>query len=474
VTVTDMRATNDAPSVPFRVSGSVSSGTILQPLNASMIAIAIVAMATHFGTSAGISWVISALYIATAVTAPMGGRLGALFGARRVYLVGLVLVGIGSIVGSLAPDVGWLIAAYILLGVGMATHFPNAMTMIRGYAERYCRQPRTALMTLVICSQAVAALGPTVGGLLVGTFGWQSILWINLPVVVLSAIAVTRIADVGFVGGTSASGRQMLNSLDIVGITLFLALITTTMLFLLSLGGEPVWWLIPVWAVALALFVVRERRAGEPFIDVRALSRNRALSATLARTLLTYTSFYCVFFGIPQWLQYARGMSATQAGLTMLPVAAVAICSTIVASWTYRRFGARRTLVVGTCALLVGGLLLASVERSTAPIIVLLLVAAVLGIPQGFNNIGNQNLINSVTSVAEVGTAIGMYRTVQNIGANLSAVVLQVTAGHVIGDEGIHRTGWFIAAAGVILLVEVLLSRNIVSRSVSALPVEVT
>jgi len=463
-TVADTGLAQKSPSVPFRVSGSVATGSILQPLNSSMIAVAIVGIAAQFGSSSGITWVISGLYIATAVTAPMAGKLGALLGARKVYLGGLALVALGSIAGLLAPSVGWLIFSRILVGIGTATQYPNAMTMIRGYAERHGAQPRTAITTLAICSQAVVALGPTLGGLLVGAFGWQSIMWINLPIVAFSAVAVTKFAKVGFVGGISVSGRQLLHALDVAGVVLFLGLVSSTMLFLLSLTTDPVWWLIPVWVLVLALFVQWERRADEPFIDVRALARNRALSATLARTLLTYTAFYCVFFGIPQWLQYSRGMSATEAGLTMLPVAVVGIGSTLFASRTYRRYGVRRTLTVGTCALLVGGLLLASVESSTAPIVVLLLVAAVLGIPNGFNNIGNQNLISSVTSVEEVGTAIGMYRTVQYIGANLSAVVLQTTAGHVIGDDGLHRTGWFIAVAGVLLLIGVLMSRNMGDR----------
>jgi predicted MFS family arabinose efflux permease len=194
------------------------------------------------------------------------------------------------------------------------------------------------------------------------------------------------------------------------------------------------------------------------------MTRNGALSTTLGRTLLTYTSFYCVYFGIPQWLQYSRGMDPIEAGLTMLPVAVVGVFATMAGSWTYCRYGARRTLIVGTSTLLVGGVLLACVERSTSPLLVLLLVAAALGIPNGFNNIGNQNLINSVTSVEEVGTAIGMYRTFVYVGANMSVVVLQVCAGGVIDDAGLHRIGWFIAASGGLLFIGVLLSRTITRR----------
>jgi MFS family permease len=465
VTVTDAQ---DRP-VPFQVSGAVATATVLQPLNSSMIAVAIVGIAAQFGSSSGISWVISGMYIATAVTAPMAGRLGALFGARRVYLAGLALVAIGSISGMFAPDVGWLVGAYVVLGIGISAHMPNAMTMVRSYADHYRLQPRTAIMILVLCSQSFAALGPTLGGLLVGTFGWESILWVNLPLVVLSAVAVMR-ADVGFAGGEPNPGRQLLYTLDLPGIALFVLLVTSTMLFLLSLGHDPGWWMLPVWAAVLGLFVARERRAPEPFIDVRALARNHALSATLCRTLLTYTTFYSIYFGIPQWLQYVRGMTAIEAGLTMLPVALVGMISTMVGSRTYRLFGARRTLIIGTCALLVGGVLLAVVERSTAPLVVLLLVAAVLGIPNGFNNIGNQNLINSVTSVAEVGTAIGMYRTVQFMGANLAIAALQLTAGPIISDDGLHRTGWFIAASAAALLAGVLCSRSMAPRAPARIP----
>jgi MFS family permease len=177
-----------------------------------------------------------------------------------------------------------------------------------------------------------------------------------------------------------------------------------------------------------------------------------------------YVAFYCVLFGLPQWLQYAHGMTAAQTGLKMLPLAAVSLVSSILASRTIQRFGARPTLAIGMSAIIASELLLALVERSGVPVIVLLIVAGVLGIPTGFNNIGNQNLINSVTSVDEVGMAIGMYRTVQFVGANLAAVVLQKTAGHVINDNELHDTGWVIVVLGVTLLLGVLNSRHLSSK----------
>ncbi|MET0797505.1 MAG: MFS transporter, partial [Rhodococcus sp. (in: high G+C Gram-positive bacteria)] len=187
-------------------------------------------------------------------------------------------------------------------------------------------------------------------------------------------------------------------------------------------------------------------------------------SMTLGRTLLTYTAFYCIFFGLPQWLQVARGMSPISAGLFMLPVAAIGIFATMSASKVYGKFGARITLLIGTAALAVGGILIAFVESSSTPLVALLLIAAILGIPNGFNNMGNQNLINSVTTSADVGTAIGLYRTIQYIGANLAAVVIELTMRGTIDDAGLHRTGGTIAVIGIALLVGVVFSRTLRSR----------
>ncbi len=445
--------------IPVRVSGPLASGSILQPINSSMIAIAVVAIAAEFGSSAGVSWIISAMYITTAVCAPMAGRLGAIFGARRVFMAGLVFVAAGSVVGMLAPNLGVLIGAYVLIGTGIAVHTPNAMTMLRAYADRYDRHPRTAIALLVMCGQSTAALGPTIGGLLVGTFGWHSILWVNLPVVAICAVWVMR-ADVGFAGGSSDSLRTSLRGLDFGGIILFVVALTTAMLFLISLRATPYYWAAPIAIIAGVLFVIHERGTVEPFLDVRALVNNAALSATLGRALLTYVCFYCVFFGIPQWLQTVRGMTPIEAGLTMLPVAGVGVLATSIGSRTYRRYGVRTTLAIGTTALVVGGILIASVERSTAPVVVLLIVAAVMGIPNGFNNIGNQNLINTVTTVDDVGASIGMYRTMAFIGANLAVVVTTTIAGSAIDDVGMKHIGWFITAVGVLLLVGVLRSKH--------------
>lgn len=444
---------------------------MLQPLNSSMIAVAIVAIAQHFGSLDGIAWIISGLYIATAVVSPAAGRLGALFGPRRMYLVGLAIIGAGSILGALAPTIGWLIAARILQGVGTAMQYPTAMMIIRNVADRTGGTVRSALAVLTICAQSMVALGPTVGGLLTGLFGWQSIMWVNLPMIAITAIWVLRVAppDDGPAASEErgwAKAREILIKLDPPGTLLFLGVIASTMLFLLSLAKDPVWLLTPVIVVFAGLFWWRESTAREPFIDVNTIMRNQPLMMTLGRSMATYTAFYLVFFGFPQWLQVSRGLSASAAGALMLPIAIVSIGSTFVANKMYGERGPRRTLFVGTVGLVIGGVMIVTLLDDQVSLVMMVLIACVLGIPNSFNNMGNQNIINAVTTRTEIGIGLGMYRTVQYIAANIAAVIIELAWADGINDDGLRRTGLVITGLGAALLVGVICSRFLRSQRV--------
>ena len=457
--------------VPLRLSLGLGSGTMLQPLNSSMIAVAIIAIADQFGSIDGTAWIISGLYIATAVVSPAAGRLGVLFGPRRMYLAGLAIIAVGSVLGALAPTIGWLIAARVLQGIGTASQYPTAMMIIRNVVDRSAGNVRTALAVLTVCAQSMAAVGPTVGGLLTGVFGWQSIMWVNLPMVAITAVWVLRVAPADDGGAASAElgwakVRDIVGKLDLPGTGLFLGLISTTMLFLLSLAGNPQWWVIPVVAALAALFWWREFRAADPFIDVRTIMSNRPLTMTLGRSMVTYTAFYLVFFGLPQWLQVGRGLSAGGAGAVMLPIFVISIGATFAASRMYGERGPRRTLFVGTAGLVLGGLLITTVIDQDVSIIVIVLIACVLGVPNSFNNMGNQNIVNAVTTKDQVGIGLGMYRTVQYIAANIAAVIIELAWADGINDDGLHRTGLVITGLGAALLLGVICSRSLRSQRV--------
>ncbi|WP_454162325.1 MFS transporter [Gordonia iterans] len=450
-------------SVPFSVVGGAATGTVLQPLNATMISIGTVAISVHFASGESTSWVISAMYIATAVCAPMAGRFGAVFGARRVFVAGLALTGLGATIGMLAPSIGWLIAAYAVIGTGISVHTPNAMTIIRGDGERHQRSTRHAITALVITGQSTAALGPTLGGLLVGAFGWQAILWVNFPMVLLSAAAIMAV-DVGDVGnrtGTAGGVAKTLRAFDLLGAVLFVATLTPTMFFLISLRGAPAWWVDLAALVALAVFVAVELHVDDPFLHVRELRANAPLRWTLIRVVGVYVTFYLTFFGIPQWLQQVRGMTPTQAGLIMLPLASIGVVATLGGTVIFRRFGARITLLAAGLALLGAGIGVTFFEKTSAPVWVLVVVAGALGVPNGLYNIANQNLVNAASSAEAVGMAIGMYRTMMFVGANLAVAILALITGGRFDDAGMTRIGSVIIGVTVVLLLGALVAPHL-------------
>ena len=456
--------------VPTQTTLALGTGIMLQALNSSMIAVAMVSIASHFGAGAEVSWVLSAFYIATAIVSPMAGVLGVVFGARRVYLAGLVLVLFGSVLGALAPNLGVLVAGRLIIGVGVAMQMPNAMTIIRILARRHRLRTGSAISMFTMSAQSMTAVGPSLGGLLVGVAGWQSTLWINVALVVVSGVWV--MLNVPRIEGEGRPEMGLLRRLDLVGALLFGVAVTMLMLFLISLTDEIFWWTLPFIAVFSAVWVWWElRMASLPFIDLRAVAANRQLANTLGRTMVTYAAFYCLFYGLPQWFEQGAGMSVSQTGAMMLPMAVTAVCSTFVAARIIAVRGPRVVLGVAGVFLLLTGLALALIQDSSTPVWVMAVVAVVAGVPNGFASIGNQGLINTVTSVEKVGTATGIYKTMQYIAANMSAVIVAVcmSAGSGSGasgasDAGLTLTGWVIAVLGCVMTLGIVFARKMPAR----------
>ncbi|HEV7950224.1 MAG TPA: MFS transporter, partial [Glaciihabitans sp.] len=397
------------------------------------------------------------LYIASAVGSPAAGRLADMFGARRVYLVGLILVMIASVAGPFMPTVEWLVADRVVLGLGASIHFPAAMAIIRQQAEKRNETAVGALGIIAVCGQTSAALGPTLGGLVVVLWGWQGIFWINIPLVLLSFlwVALTVPADAPRI---RTSILSTIRSIDPLGMLLFVAAIVLLMLGLLSLEGEPQWLLFLAFIPVASLFVLRELTTPGPFVDVRLMISHRQFAFTLGRAVLTFISFYSIFYGLPQWLEASRGLNAASAGLLMLPVFAVGVLSTIVATRLGRRMQPRMLLVFGTAAMVVAGGLLALLASTSSPIWLLALISVLLGIPNGFNNLGNQIILHNSVPGDSAGAASGIYRTAQYFGAVLSAVIVA----HVIGVDhtlgGIRSLGYWIGGLGVLMLITNLIA----------------
>jgi MFS family permease len=453
--------------------GPIAFGTILQPLNSSMIAVALVAIQAHFGASSAAVWLVSGLYLATAVSAPAAGRLADALGPRRVSVAGLVLIALASAASPFAPSVGVLVLCRVVIGIGTAAQYPCGVAMVRRAADTLRAQSQNALAMLTVCSQVMVALGPTLGGVLVGVLGWSGIFWVNVPLAVVGGIAIMlwapadpppeeRGAETRSAGSRSAEGRSAgsrsadnrsvgtVAALDLPGMLLFVATMGLLMYWLLSLAETVRWWALGGAVVLGLLTVWRSLRAPVPFLDLRLLT-NRELSFTFVRTIATYTAYYGVFYGFPQWLEESRGLHPSVAGLVLLPLALMGIVSTITATKLQKVRGPRPLLVIGSSMLCVGGVLLMLPGPGT-PVWLLVLLCVVLGVPNGYNSMANQILVYQVAPAHQAGAASGIYRTSQYIGANLASAMLALLVGTHATAAGLHHEGLGIAVICAVLV----------------------
>lgn len=291
---------------------ALASGTLLNPLNSSMLAVALIRIQRDFGLRfTAVTWLISGFYLASAVGHPVMGRLSDLFGARRTFVSGLALAALASALAPLAPAFWLLVVARIMQALGTSALFPAAMRIIGGFEGGLER----SLATLRVVSATVAAVGPALGGLLLAVSDWWTLFLVNLPVVALSLVlALSALPSDPPLERVGASAPSRLQRVDLPGAALFGGSLLAALVFLLSLS-EPAlaWWSLPVATACVILFLRRERRTPSPFLDLRTARANRALLTTCIEFALVNVVFYAVMFGIPNYLQGARDIARRRA-----------------------------------------------------------------------------------------------------------------------------------------------------------------
>lgn len=331
--------TRGAGGVPNRLLLTLSLGTLLNPLNSSMIAVALVSLQHDFEIGIATStWLASGFYVVAAVCQPLMGRLADQFGARRLFIGGLIVMGTASAVAPLAPGSGWLLAVRLVQAAATSTAYPSALLLVRSAAARAggngAEPPARALAVLSVAASGSAALGPVLGGLLVAVAGWEAVFLVNVPVTLLGIVLSVRV----LAGVPDQRGPRIgLRDIDLPGIALFSGLLVALIFAVLSLAGEPLWWLVPVVVLLGVLLVLRERAVAEPFLDVRGLVANRSLSTVLVQQGGINLIFYSIFFGMPMWLEHVRGFDPATVGLLVLPTTVLSLIVTPITARAIRR-----------------------------------------------------------------------------------------------------------------------------------------
>lgn len=431
-----------------RMLVAIALGTILNPLNSSMIAVALVAVHDDFRVSIGTStWLVSAFYLVGAVAQPLMGRLADLLGARRVFISGVGLAAIVCALAPLSPSFGWLVAARATQALATSTAFPSGLGLIRVASGH--RVPASALAVLSVAASTSAALGPTIGGLLLATWGWQAIFLVNVPLTITCIVLALRWLPAPPPADTGGGGWA---GLDIPGVILFAATLTPILGALLTLGSSDTWWLLAVVPVAGALLAWRELRYASPFFDIRLLMRKPAIISVFVQFAATTFVFYSFFFGLPVWLEQVGGYDPRAAGLLVLPLSGIAILATPIGSRLIDRRGIRLPLVIGSAFLLAGSLLMLTIGAGS-PIWLILACCFVLGVPNGFNNLGLQGALYAVTPPERISWAAGQFQTFRYIGATLAGAVLGSVFRGGATTSGLHGIATTLAIVAALLVI---------------------
>lgn len=425
-------------------------GSVLNPLNTSLLAVALVPIGLAFGAPpSDTAWLVSALYLACAVGQPVVGRMVDTYGPRRLYLIGTALVGAAGLLGTFAPTLGWLVVARVLIGLGTCAGYPASMALIKREGRRTGGpSPAGVLATLSFANQVIAVVGPSLGGLLVDLGGWRTVFSVNVPFavacLVLGALFLPRDDDADAV-------RVPRRAWDAAGIALFAVSLTALMLFLMDPAARALW-LVAITLVTGTGFVWRELRTTDPFLDVRVLGQNRPLLLTYARQMLTGIVMYCVVYGMPQWLEHARGLSPSHTGLVVLPMFGTAMLFTVLTGRSPAILG---KLLAGSAVQVVACAALLLLDAGT-PVLWLCVVIALHGIPQALNGLANQNALYEQATPEQIGAASGLFRTFMYVGALCATAATAAAYRQEPDTTGMHALALFAGACAVVLLMTVL------------------
>ncbi|WP_224303318.1 MFS transporter [Streptomyces olivaceus] len=448
------------PAFDRRLLPPMLLGSVLNPINSTIVAVALVPIGRALGAPASqTAWLVSALYLATALGQPVVGRLVDLFGPRRLFLLSTGLVGVAGVAGALAPGLGVLIGARVLLGFGTCAGYPAAMALVRSEAERTGRDsPGGVLTALAVANQTVAVVGPLLGGLLIAVGGWRATFALNVPLsvaaVVLGLLRLPREERAPADGPARRGGAVA--RLDLPGMGLFAAMLVSLLLFLMNLHLRD-WYLLALSAAAGAAFAVRELRAITPFIDLRVLGGNTPLLATYGRALVAYVVAYAFLYGFTQWTEEGFGLTPFHAGLAQIPMFLLAIGVSVVSG---RSRGVRGKLLIGAAGQIAAcGVILTLTGDS--PLWLLLLVALVFGVPQGLNNLALQNSVYFQADPARTASSAGLLRTFAYIGSMVASAATAASFGQHADTGGLHRLAWVMLGAAVLYLALTLFDRTL-------------
>jgi EmrB/QacA subfamily drug resistance transporter len=402
------------------------------------VALASIQSSLHLGVT-GLQWVVDAYALAFASLMLTGGTLGDRYGRRRVMLFGVALFGAASLMGALARSGGLLIASRTLMGVGAAASEPGTLSVLRHlFPERRERARALGIWAAVSCLGL--ALGPLVGGVLVGAWSWRGVFWLNVAAAaVLLVVAVRQVPD-------SADPDKA--HLDLPGQLLVVATLATLVVAVIQgeTSGYGSGGIVALFVIGGACglgFGYRELRTRAPMLDLRYFRRRR-FNAALAVAFAVYFGAFSIFFFTALYLEVVVGYSGYRTALLFVPMTALMVAGALAAG----RFVVERH---GSWVMAGGSLLAAAGIAASEPLVSVHPTFAALAGTLALAGLGIGTAIVPVTMVVleEVpaersGMAASATNTARQLGVVFGVAILgSLVNAHLTSDLSarLHRIG---------------------------------
>jgi EmrB/QacA subfamily drug resistance transporter len=394
-------------------------------LDATIVNIALpsIGRALHASNSQ-LSWVITAYVLAFGGLLMLGGKLADLFGRRRLFVGGLTLFGLASLGGGLSSSIEELIAFRALQGVGAAALAPAARSIVSVLFEEGPERSK-ALGIWAAVAGSGSVVGLILGGVLTSAFGWEWVLFINVPVTLTAAALAPR-----WIPESRADDEG--RSVDIAGAVLSTGGLTAALYAVMNVnqagwGSTQTVGLLATAALLLALFVWVESRVSSPLVPLGIFRLRQVRGANIAMPLMA-AAMVGMFFILSLYQQQLEGYSALKSGVSQLPLGLVLIAVAGGAGPITERIGPRRVLVAGTALFAVGLAWLAQLPLHGSYLADILGPSLLIAVGLGLGFVALTIASASGVDPSQVGVAGGLINMTQQVGGALGLAVITAIA----------------------------------------------
>ena len=426
--------------VRMRILFMVMIGVFLAALDQTVVGTALPRIITDLGGNDLYTWAFTAYLLTSTISGPLYGKLSDLFGRRPIFLFGIGIFMVGSLLAGLSQEMWHLIGARGIQGLGAGALFPIALAVIGDLFSPSERGRYQGLFGAVFGLSVL--IGPAIGGLLTDTVGWPFVFFFNLPIGAVVFYVVWRNLPSYHLGGDKPV-------IDYVGAALFTAALVPILIGLTNkqsadwtdpiVGG-----LILVGLVIGIVFLVAEARAREPIVPLE-LFRIRSFSISVAAFFLASFGFLAAVVFLPRWFQVVNGSSATESGYQILPLLGGLIISATAAGQLVARTGRYKALIFAALVTMAAGLWLLTNLRADTPIPLVWLWMFITGIGVGPSFAVFTLIVQNSVPIQRLGTATSNLTFFQSVGGTIGLAITGTIFGTTLAAEAPRQ----LVAAGV-------------------------